>query len=302
VPWLAGRRDRTAGQRLLRLAGIESTGHTRRTPRSGRLPTTSLSSTGPAPYRLHVHVLDADPLRFAICWTDCCGLVRGQRPEDSPDTRRRVGHPQDMETGRCPDWGVCAAVDVRYLSTGARVAAVLAVDAAFARVLAERTAVIPWVPPCRPGEFYRRELPALCAVLEDLTGLGLPVVDGYADLDPAAGLGAGARRVRRSGDRGGQVAVPRGDPCGAGPARILGAPPVCHRGRDARSRRGGPGPADDRPVPAARRTAPRRHPRPGWSLPAATMTGRQPEWVRFDARAPRCGRYGGAAAGRVSWI
>ena len=36
---------------------------------------------------------------------------------------------------------------------------------------------------------------------------------------------------------------------------------VRHGGRDARSRRGGPGPAHGRPVPAARRTAPRRHPR-----------------------------------------
>jgi hypothetical protein len=39
--------------------------------------------------------------------------------------------------------GVCAAVDVHYLSTGgARAAAVLAADAAFARVLGERTAVV----------------------------------------------------------------------------------------------------------------------------------------------------------------
>ena len=48
-----------------------------------------------------------------------------------------------METGRRPDWGGCAAVDVHYLSTGgARAAAVLAADAAFPHVLAERTAVV----------------------------------------------------------------------------------------------------------------------------------------------------------------
>ena len=89
-----------------------------------------------------------------------------------------------METGGCPDCGVCAAVDVHYLSTGgARAAAVLAADAAFAHVLAERTAVVPRVPPFRPGEFYLRELPPLRAVLEDLSGLGLLLVDGYADLD-----------------------------------------------------------------------------------------------------------------------
>src|ERR1700685_1033266 len=97
-----------------------------------------------------------------------------------------------MQTGR-PDRGVDAAVDVHYLSTGgARAAAVLAADAAFAHVLAERTAVIPQVPPYRPGEFYLRELPPLRAVLEDLSGLGLPVVDGYAHRAPAGRPGLGA--------------------------------------------------------------------------------------------------------------
>jgi deoxyribonuclease V len=99
-----------------------------------------------------------------------------------------------METGGCLEFGVCAAVDVHYLSTGgARAAAVLAADAAFAHVLAERTAVLPRVPPYRPGEFYLRELPPLRAVLEDLSGLGLLVVDGYADLDPSGRPGLGAR-------------------------------------------------------------------------------------------------------------
>jgi hypothetical protein len=56
-----------------------------------------------------------------------------------------------METGGRPDYGVCAAVDVHYLSIGgARAAAVLAADAAFVHVLAERTAVVPRVPPYRP--------------------------------------------------------------------------------------------------------------------------------------------------------
>ena len=99
-----------------------------------------------------------------------------------------------METGSRPDCGVCAAADVHYLSTGgARAAAVLAADATFAHVLAERTAVVPRVAPYRPGEFYLRELPPLRAVLEDLSGLALLVVDGYADLDPAGRPGLGAR-------------------------------------------------------------------------------------------------------------
>jgi deoxyribonuclease V len=99
-----------------------------------------------------------------------------------------------MQTGGRPDCGVCAAVDVHYLKVGgARAAAVLAADAAFAYVLAERTAVLPRVPPYRSGEFYRRELPPLRTVLDGLSGLGLLMAGGYADLDPAGRPGLGAR-------------------------------------------------------------------------------------------------------------
>ena len=98
-----------------------------------------------------------------------------------------------MEADGRPEFGVCAAVDVHYLSTGgARSAAVLAADPVFAHVLAERTALVPRVPPYRPGEFYRRELPPLRAVLDGLSGLSLLVVDGYADLDPGGRPGLGA--------------------------------------------------------------------------------------------------------------
>jgi deoxyribonuclease V len=111
----------------------------------------------------------------------------------TPDAGAGFGHPQDMETGGRLDCGVCAAVDVHYQDTGgARAAAVLATDAAFAHLLAERTVVIPWVAPYRPGEFYLRELPPLRAVLNDLSGLSLLVVDGYADLDPSGRPGLGA--------------------------------------------------------------------------------------------------------------
>ncbi len=116
------------------------------------------------------------------------------------------------------------------------------------------------VPPYRPGEFSLRELPPLRAVLGGLSGLGLLVVDGYADLDPSGRPGLGAHAHAEFGIPvigGGQVQVPHRDPRGAGHAQILGASAVRHGRRDARSRRRGPGPAHGRPVPAARRAAPR---------------------------------------------
>jgi deoxyribonuclease V len=90
---------------------------------------------------------------------------------------------------------LCAAVDVHYLSAGARGAVVTASDPAFAAVLHQRTVFLPCVPPYRPGEFYLRELPPLRAVLgelDDLAPPGLIVVDGYVDLDPDGRPGLGA--------------------------------------------------------------------------------------------------------------
>jgi deoxyribonuclease V len=98
-----------------------------------------------------------------------------------------------MGTGEYPVHGRCVAVDVHYLrSGGARAAAVVAADALFSQVLAEHIAVVPEVPRYQPGEFYRRELPPLHAVLDGIGGLGLLVVDGYADLDPGGRPGLGA--------------------------------------------------------------------------------------------------------------
>jgi len=96
--------------------------------------------------------------------------------------------------------GVFVAADVHYpASGGARAAAVVAADAAFCTLLADRTAHVAGVPPYRPGEFYLRELPPLQAVLDGLDGIELLVVDGYADLDPAGRPGLGARAHDRFG-------------------------------------------------------------------------------------------------------
>jgi deoxyribonuclease V len=69
---------------------------------------------------------------------------------------------------------------------------VLAGDAAFAEVTDERTAWLPDVVAYEPGEFYRRELPALRAVLAGVDGLGQLIIDGYVDLDATGRPGLGA--------------------------------------------------------------------------------------------------------------
>jgi len=89
---------------------------------------------------------------------------------------------------------VFVAADVHYMASGAaRAAAVVAADAAFSRLVADRVRLVPDVEPYQPGQFYLRELPALRAVLSGLTGITLLVVDGYADLDPDGRPGLGAR-------------------------------------------------------------------------------------------------------------
>jgi deoxyribonuclease V len=89
--------------------------------------------------------------------------------------------------------GVVAAVDVHYpVSGGGRAAAVLAADASFERVVAERVTTVREVLPYQPGEFYLRELPPLRTLLASMDPPSLVVVDGYADLDPDGRPGLGA--------------------------------------------------------------------------------------------------------------
>jgi deoxyribonuclease V len=92
-----------------------------------------------------------------------------------------------MQARKCSPRQMCT-----ICPPAARAVAVLAADAAFSAVLAERTVLLPQVLPYRPGEFFLRELPLLRAVLAGLPRLGLFVIDGYADLDPAGRPGLGA--------------------------------------------------------------------------------------------------------------
>jgi deoxyribonuclease V len=87
-----------------------------------------------------------------------------------------------------------AAVDVHYPSSGgARAALVLAGDRTFSQVLAQKTAFVAQVAGYVPGQFFRRELPPIRAVLAGVKGIELLVIDGYVDLAPDGRPGLGAR-------------------------------------------------------------------------------------------------------------
>jgi deoxyribonuclease V len=99
-----------------------------------------------------------------------------------------------VETGTHPSGHPLVAADVHYLTSGGtRAAAVVAADAAFSCLTADRIAVVPDVEPYQPGRFYLREVPPLRAVLEGLAEMNLLIIDGYADLDPGGRPGLGAR-------------------------------------------------------------------------------------------------------------
>jgi deoxyribonuclease V len=86
-----------------------------------------------------------------------------------------------------------AAVDVHYPPTGgARAALVTAPDPAFKTIVFEKTALADRVAPYQPGEFYRRELPPMRAVLADVEDLDLLIIDGYVTLDPDGRPGLGS--------------------------------------------------------------------------------------------------------------
>ncbi|WP_433056259.1 endonuclease V [Dactylosporangium sp. CS-033363] len=84
------------------------------------------------------------------------------------------------------------AVDVDYPeSGGGRAALVVGALPGFV-VAEEHVAWLDTVEPYVPGEFYRRELPAIRAVLAGVAAVELLIVDGYVDLDPDGRPGLGA--------------------------------------------------------------------------------------------------------------
>lgn len=87
-----------------------------------------------------------------------------------------------------------ACIDVGYGDTHAIAAAVTIGDWADATPLATYSVTIPKVEEYVPGEFYKRELPCIQAVLAQLPAApDIIVIDGYVWLDEHGKQGLGAR-------------------------------------------------------------------------------------------------------------
>jgi deoxyinosine 3'endonuclease (endonuclease V) len=172
---------------------------------------------------------------------------------------------------------------------------VVAADARFCEVVAERTEDVAEVLPYRPGEFYLRELPPIRMVLSGLSGLsglGLLVADGYADLDPGGRPGLGAYAHAEFGIPVIGVAKTAFRTASHARARApwnFGAPVVRHRGRDAPQRSSGASAAHGRTAPAARRGTPRRH----------TRTHEPARRRRTHSQAARLTKRGSCRCGRI---
>lgn len=84
-------------------------------------------------------------------------------------------------------------LDVDYRNDAAFAAAVTFRGWADTRAVDERVVEVPDVQPYESGQFYRRELPCLLAVLETLPPVETVIVDGYVWLDGVSKPGLGAR-------------------------------------------------------------------------------------------------------------
>lgn len=85
-----------------------------------------------------------------------------------------------------------ACLDVYYESTSARAAGLTLANWNDVQAIDTKVVEIASVQPYEPGQFYRRELPCLLAVLEKLQFVDTVVVDGYVWLDGKDKPGLGA--------------------------------------------------------------------------------------------------------------
>ena len=96
---------------------------------------------------------------------------------------------------------VLACVDVDYRGEEAVAACVVFRDWVDEIAAARHVRRIQGIEPYVPGEFYRRELPCLRAVLAEVADVELVIVDGYVWLADEARPGLGARLYEELGRR-----------------------------------------------------------------------------------------------------
>jgi deoxyribonuclease V len=115
-----------------------------------------------------------------------------------------------------------ACVDVDYRDGEAVAACVLLHDWADAVCAGTHVARIAAVEPYQPGQFYRRELPCLLAVLAEVGGpVDVVLVDGYVWLGGDDRPGLGARLYEALGGTVAVVGVAKTQFAGAGGVPVL---------------------------------------------------------------------------------
>ncbi len=100
-----------------------------------------------------------------------------------------------------------ACLDVAYGTTSAYAAGISFRDWKDATPLEEHVIPLEGVKPYQPGQFFRRELPCLLAVLHTLAPVDVVIVDGYVWLGGTAKPGLGAHLYQELGRRTAVVGV-----------------------------------------------------------------------------------------------
>ena len=121
-----------------------------------------------------------------------------------------------------------ACLDVDYRGAAAYAAGLAFHNWSDASPAMEKVIPVVGVHPYQPGQFFRRELPCLLAVLRELPPVAAVIVDGYVWLDGVSVAGLGAHLYQALEGRVAVVGVAKTRFAGAGAAAEL------VRGRSAR--------------------------------------------------------------------
>ncbi len=121
-----------------------------------------------------------------------------------------------------------ACLDVDYREAAAFAAGLAFHDWADATPAIEKVVPVVGVHPYQPGQFFRRELPCLLAVLRELPPVAVVIVDGYVWLDGVSVAGLGAHLYQALARKVAVIGVAKTRFAGAGAAEEV------FRGRSSR--------------------------------------------------------------------